>query len=511
MLATADVDLPSLPQVVLHMLKACDDQADFAQLSELISRDTALTARVLTVANSCYFHRHTPVHRIQEALFRLGTQRLRSLALTVALQEFLQSVDSQRQQALTDFWRYSLSTALLARAIAELTAYPEPEEAFLTGILHNAGQLIELSGSSELQLTREDISELGAEFTRRWGMSRQISEAIAHQHAPLEEILDHAHLVKIISLSTRLARSESGAMDAAHALFGLTIALTREICQHVDREVKTVARSLSIPLQQPADLAPARAELLAELMHRLHQQLPEGTDTSLPEAADPSQLRALLHEINNPLTVIRNYLSSLTARFQNDRDLQSKLDVLQEELDRVGNLLLQAHDISVMDRDPGPADLAGECHSLLAVLEDSLFHPHQIDCLRDIPATPISVNASAGAIRQILINLTRNAVEAMPNGGKLTIRVQSPLWQSGQSWAALSAQDNGPGLPKDVEAGLFRPLTTNRHPGHRGLGLSIVKQLVDDMGAIISCHSSGQGTEFRILLPLAGTSQDADP
>jgi signal transduction histidine kinase len=74
--------------------------------------------------------------------------------------------------------------------------------------------------------------------------------------------------------------------------------------------------------------------------------------------------------------------------------------------------------------------------------------------------------------------------------------------QQGQVYTQLSVVDNGPGLPDDVKRRLFQPLGQNRSPGHSGLGLSIVGQLVKKLGGRISCQSSaGRGTGYTILLP----------
>jgi nitrogen-specific signal transduction histidine kinase len=64
-------------------------------------------------------------------------------------------------------------------------------------------------------------------------------------------------------------------------------------------------------------------------------------------------------------------------------------------------------------------------------------------------------------------------------------------------------EDNGPGLPTDIQSGLFKPVQSSKGVAHSGLGLSIVKQLTDDMEGIIGYRTGSSGTSFRVLLPAA--------
>ena len=110
--------------------------------------------------------------------------------------------------------------------------------------------------------------------------------------------------------------------------------------------------------------------------------------------------------------------------------------------------------------------------------------------------------AGQSAIRQILINLVRNAVESLPvGGGTVTIKTSAPVWQGRRNWVEIEVSDTGKGIPDAIRETLFTPVKSTKGEGHGGLGLSIVKQLVDDMEGIIACHTGQQGTSFRILLP----------
>ncbi|MFE8072391.1 HDOD domain-containing protein [Marinobacteraceae bacterium S3BR75-40.1] len=665
MLAKAQGDLPSLPQIVLRMLHACDNDADYRDLGEIIGKDTALTARVLSLANSSYFRRGQPVTSIQHALLRLGLNNLRTLVITAALRQFLYKLGADHWQQLRDFWRHSLATALHARALANLTRYPHPDEAFMIGMLHNVGELIALKAASQGEdpSSVADHAETGAKLAEDWGLSPIAIDAIRfQQHAP-EEVRDASHLVKLINLATRLAMYDKRGVDAAHTLFGLTAALTKEICTRIDQEVETLADGLAIPLDGDADVDQAREDLLHNLVrHGLVQEaarplsqaeevsqfsqavvsatellcngralmliaddewlnagavsgwsdlelrLPrdparsavarsaesgeglwidgreqqdeqpvvdrqllnllasaglyiapirdgdqllgmivagfdrtddpsrqhlvdllaeraaaplrkllqgsEPGDSALTAEGLESQLRMrrLIHEVSNPLTIIRNYLSTLQKKMGEDDEAQTDLDVVREELDRIAQLMMQARDLRETAEPGETADLAREVRSLMDLLRGTYFASHDIEDRVDLPEQPLIVDAPQGALRQILLNLARNAVESMPDGGTIEVQLRPNVWQNNRQWVELYLSDTGPGLPDEVRQQLFQPVKSRKGAGHSGLGLSIVKRLVDDMEGIISCHTGAEGTGFRILVPAAnnqGTGKDA--
>ncbi|MDX1589114.1 MAG: HDOD domain-containing protein [Oleiphilaceae bacterium] len=509
--------MPSLPQVVQQLLEACQAQADYNQLGQLISQDAGLSARVLALANSCFFHGHRPVSKLSEALLRLGTERLRSMALTVALQQYLHTLGAEQQQQLRDTWRDALACALLGRSLASLTGYPAAEDAFLAGLLHNIGDLIQLAQHQNADAPQPrgappQSDELSARLASHWQLDPPIVEAIAQcRHAPTE-LLDSPQLSQVVSLARALSLQQEQALEQAEALFGLTPALTAEVCRHISQELSRVADSLGIPLKGDVDLTPPQRQLTRQLRQALSVADPayaSPNDTGEPQQT-PQRVQALLHEIGNPLAIIRNYITVLGGKAASDPALKERYETLQQELDRAAGLLMQARDPEHYEATPGPVALDGEIRALAGILEESLFQPNGQTLTLSLPESPVRVQATIGALRQILLNLIRNSADAMGQGGTLRIVLCAPLWQSGRQWAELSLVDDGPGLPAAVSARLFQPLAGHQKgtvtPG-RGLGLSIVKQLMDQLQGIISCHSSPQGTAFRLLIPLSEQEQ----
>lgn len=644
-----DLQLPSLPEVTLRALEACHQDESYRKISEIVSADTALVARILALANSALYGPSTPIRSVDQALLRLGTRRFHTLVLTAALRQLLFELGGDEWQQLRDFWRHSLTTALTARALATLTRYPEPDEAFMLGMLHNIGELIAIKtpATEAKQHYLDHQSDIAAELVASWGLGPMAADAMRYQQALSSELRDAGHLVKLISLATRLALSDAAGIAAAGTVFGLNEELTREINRRIGHEVSGMAASLGIPLDENycgesasrqlkqtilrqamanqainlADLTGETEDILAETVNSLtlvtglpalcfghtgdNLVLLSGTIGDIPELAvtakpggsvlteafisglpvslgersptvldrqllsllhTPSllavpvnsggncpgvfalgtdndhlpttleladiftrqlstvlanrtpaetgnegldqeiardRLRKQVHEVSNPLTIIRQYIYQLRGRLE-DADVQQELDIIRDELDRAGNLLLQMSHTDTRESDDDGVELNAELESLARILEDSLFSADNRSLKLSLCSDPTRVTSDATRIRQVVINLVRNAAESLTEaGGTVAIQTSSPVWQNHRTWVELEITDSGRGIPDKVRDTLFSPVKTTKGEGHSGLGLSIVKQLVDDMEGIIACRTGQEGTTFRILLPAA--------
>ncbi|MDO9190353.1 MAG: ATP-binding protein, partial [Sulfurimicrobium sp.] len=134
---------------------------------------------------------------------------------------------------------------------------------------------------------------------------------------------------------------------------------------------------------------------------------------------------------------------------------------------------------------------------------EALFAQHQVTVQTQFdPALP-SIVTDRDKLIQILINLMKNAVEAMQNGGTLLISTHGGIERSGRGYIEIALKDDGPGIPAEVMKNLFKPVATSKGAGHAGLGLSIVNSTVDELDGKIFCQSNEiSGTVFQILLPL---------
>ncbi|MFO7494539.1 MAG: HDOD domain-containing protein [Desulfobacterales bacterium] len=219
--------------------------------------------------------------------------------------------------------------------------------------------------------------------------------------------------------------------------------------------------------------------------------------------------RRVAHEANNPLSIIKNYLAILMPKLGENHPAAEELDIIREEIDRVAQIIRQLSDFSISAIRPADSvDVNQLIVDLIKVIEPSLLAPLKIAAHLDLAHSLPPVAAERNGIKQVLINLVKNAAEAMACGGNLfvaTRRLGPAKNAHGPTGEAeITVRDDGPGLPAEVQARIFEPFNSAKGGGHAGLGLSIVHSIVKSLDGRISCESQeGRGTRFALRLPLA--------
>ncbi|KZZ48793.1 hypothetical protein A3760_15305 [Oleiphilus sp. HI0122] len=195
-------------------------------------------------------------------------------------------------------------------------------------------------------------------------------------------------------------------------------------------------------------------------------------------------------------------MASLSSKLSDQHDVKEELTVLKEELERASDIILRLRDIEQDKRgNEDHAEINLEIKNLLTLYKNSLFLAKRIgyefEQDTSLKVHPISRNS----FRQILTNLIKNAVEALPEGGKISITTRGNVNVNGKKFTEVRVEDNGPGIPLQVQQNLFSPISTTKGTGHSGLGLSITKNLVTEARGTITCRSGKTGTQFQVLLP----------
>ncbi len=257
---------------------------------------------------------------------------------------------------------------------------------------------------------------------------------------------------------------------------------------------------------------PAWKELQQALSSRISSL--QGTApvrASVSDGIPRQEVRKAVHEASNPLTIIRNYVSLLSNKFANDRDTQRDLAIIGDEIERVAGIL------QGLGAKPEPAEAVVDAGTWVDVNQvvselvrmslDTLFLPNKVNVQIDLDPAIGSIVTHRDQLKQVLLNLAKNAVEAMPRGGRLTFAT-ARAEHGGRACAVLAIHDTGPGLPKQVREQLFQPAKTSKGGNHAGLGLYISQNLVKSMGGEIECDSSPSGSTFRIYLPMADMGQN---
>lgn len=237
-------------------------------------------------------------------------------------------------------------------------------------------------------------------------------------------------------------------------------------------------------------------------------QVAEGVaPVAAPAAADTiprDRVRRAIHEVANPLTIMRNYVNLLSDRLGADSSVKRDLGIISDEIERVARIV---RGITHADEHPSPAtplelvSVNGVVSELVRMALGTLFTPNrvnvQIDLNPNVPPLPLHKDL----LKQVLFNLAKNAVEAMQAGGhlKFSTRVVAAAGQPAQ--IEIEVADTGPGLPQAVASHLFEPVVSEKGGDHAGLGLTISRSLVERMNGQLSCTSTPQGTAFLIRLP----------
>ncbi|QDV33887.1 two-component system sensor histidine kinase NtrB [Tautonia plasticadhaerens] len=252
----------------------------------------------------------------------------------------------------------------------------------------------------------------------------------------------------------------------------------------------------------PASAPQSSSPLPADQAQRLRDQY-----------AEIAQLAGgLAHEIRNPLSTMRLTLDLLAEDFrgaQSDRDRRAlqKIDRVRKESHRLEGLLEDfLRLVRVGGLDLAPADLNAVVEDVRDFCEpQSLAHGIVTRIQLDPELPPVALHVDS--LKQALLNLIRNAQNAMPSGGELILRTRRCAGDAGDV-ARLDVIDTGVGIPPSDRPRVFDAFFSTRARG-TGLGLPMTRRIVEAHGGTIELDSEpGKGTQFSLLLPAAGPRGD---
>ncbi|MGD8368219.1 MAG: response regulator [Desulfobacterales bacterium] len=217
---------------------------------------------------------------------------------------------------------------------------------------------------------------------------------------------------------------------------------------------------------------------------------------------------SVVHEINNPLAGILNYLrlmKKITGRGAlSDKDRQrfcDYLEIVEQETDRcskiVSGLLTFSRKTPPAKSDVSVADLIRRC----VLLSQHRLQLGHIELVTEVADRLPEIQGDANQLQQCIINLVFNAVDAMPDGGRLLVRATE---EEDPHRVVISVGDTGPGISPENLPKIFEPFFTTKKEGYGvGLGLSTVFGIVEDHGGRVAVDSRiGEGTTFRLIFPV---------
>jgi two-component system NtrC family sensor kinase len=243
--------------------------------------------------------------------------------------------------------------------------------------------------------------------------------------------------------------------------------------------------------------------ILAESFNSMVSTLQETQEQLVQKEklASVGQLAAgVAHEINNPLGSVLLYADILRKETPDDDPQQrSDLEMIISEATRckviVNDLLNFSRQNEVLAQATDLNDILRE----LAEEESRLEIYQNVEIVQELAPDLPSVQADPLQIRQVFLNLMKNAAEAMPEGGRLTLRTKK---EPADGWVTVEVEDTGVGIPEENMKKLFTPFFTTKPIGRgTGLGLAIIYGIVKMHRGQISVHSQvGHGTTFTVTL-----------
>jgi len=270
-----------------------------------------------------------------------------------------------------------------------------------------------------------------------------------------------------------------------------------------------LGRSVDVALSQPAAAGGAGSdESIDGSGAGVDEHARERLERADRLAAIGTLAAGIVHDIRNPLVSVRTFLQLLPERLDDEEFKTTFRELALSELDRVCLLI---NDLLSFSR---PAALERELVDLVPLVGQMarLLEPEarkgDVRLVPTVCDTPVRVLADEGQLRQVLMNVVLNAIEATPAAGRVDVRCGLDVDADG-SRGVVTVADTGTGLPEGDSARIFEPFYTTKSLGS-GLGLYVARRIVHEHdGTITAARSGDGGTSIVIRLPgVAGSNDD---
>jgi signal transduction histidine kinase len=395
------------------------------------------------------------------------------------------------QSALHHFFRYAAqpaeSYALLCDCVRALFGF-ERVCLFIAdrdGYLRLSPLMDEVGGLSQLELSRDDgHSILSRAFVQQVGLVFQPGDL----SSPLvdEQIARRLGVSSFVCQPVTLEQGQAGLLVAGDALPSLPESAAWSMV--LDEWAESLQRTTGPMIAA----APERIVIASDDIPR-------------------ERVRRAIHEVANPLTIMRNYVNLLSSRLGSDSSVERDLGIISDEIERVARIVRGITAVEEAVSVPTNLEMVSVnsvVSELVRMTLGTLLIPNKVSVQIDLNPEVLPMPLNKDQLKQVLFNLAKNAVEAMQAGGHLKFTTRL-VERDGANQVEIEVADTGPGLPEHVLAHLFEPVASQKGGDHAGLGLSISRNLVKQMGGDLDCVSTPQGSRFLVRLPTLQSSQAA--
>lgn len=282
--------------------------------------------------------------------------------------------------------------------------------------------------------------------------------------------------------------------------------ITESLKQPVNREPKELMlekKGMTHTLLVSSTVLKDRSGKVVEIILNLHDitelKRMEASVRQAERLAGLGTLAAgMAHEIRNPLSSIQTFVQLLPRKIEREGFLDKFNRTVPRELKRINQLVEDLLDLARVPKYTfRPVSMQSLILQIAETMEEELIAgkiEQRYDCPSDLPV----VRADSHQLTKAFHNLMRNAIQAMPDGGTLSIGIQ----HENSDYLAVTFQDTGEGIPEEELKNIFNPFYTTKIKG-TGLGLSITHKVISEHGGSISvsCPNEG-GTVIKVFLPL---------
>ncbi|MFT7652139.1 MAG: signal transduction histidine kinase [Limisphaerales bacterium] len=269
--------------------------------------------------------------------------------------------------------------------------------------------------------------------------------------------------------------------------------------------------ALVVSTDEDIDFQVAAGLYLQELIRRRPSQTEEEvveTDQSLDLYREKEQqrLREIVHEANNPLSIVRNYLHILELRLGEQPETKEQLQLISGELKRASEIISQARDLpEELAATDEPREREIELENWLnnvVTLQTGIAEQHLVNLRAEFSAGQALIVINDLKLGQILNNLIKNAIEASTAASEVIVVLSQRRSASGAIGYEISVEDQAGGLDQTILNSFGRPQVSTKGGEHQGLGLKIVVDLCQELEIDLEVLSTTRGTQFRLGLAL---------
>ena len=225
-------------------------------------------------------------------------------------------------------------------------------------------------------------------------------------------------------------------------------------------------------------------------------------EDDLLEELEQRDVDKLVHEISNPLSVIGNYIDIIKGNLKSEgAENNREFEILKEELQRIGDIVLNFKDTK--DAVSPTVLLNDELQVCVPLYVKSVSRSKEVEIKWNLDVSDAEINISRDGLRQVVLNLVKNAVEAKASEAEIMVSSHHFVNIDGKAYAQFTIADRGRGVDAITRNLLFAASTSTKRGANRGLGLSVVAEILGSYhGHIKYLETEGGGASFEVLVPL---------